>query len=510
MKYFYTLITLLILVFVFSCTKEDDELPKTNPEFQLIVPSEPLRNKIKLSIKPSKSDSNDIGKVEFFAGNNSLGSVTSYPYEIEINTETLRDGRYTIKAVAQRKSNPSLTSSSIQEGNIDNVLYTVNASSEYIEGLSTQSLTSEVWIFLTDEKGTILSSQQIKKADVYRFKSPVGFKGKMVNVTKCVFNKFGDGKDWSMASFNTAINLGTNDSVSYNSSEVSPSIFNKTKNIKLTVANLPFNNSAFLSFQLSGTPSYTQTGTTYSIQFLYAGDLPSYFYMWSIDNQKNIPYKYLRIPINQASDEQIEVNFNDFVAVKETGNKIPYPSNIIPRSFLYQIFPSQIQEDKSFALYGGFNQDNMVDNANWLVPFKSDEGKYYRSYLSYTDKKDNALYVLNHYGNIPSDLPLLAKSPVGSYSDELLNYSIDGTVQNLSVTLIGGFQNRVTWDISGKDGESINFKTKIPTEIVDKYSTLSFTENSFKVSKLSTNTLLNEVSLDNKKYQNTLEKVLFF
>jgi hypothetical protein len=139
-----TIISLLTLVFVFASCKKADNIPPVINSMNIAI-NDTLSNYF--TIKVDASDNKGIGKVEYYVNDSLITTITVPPYDYQLNTLNLKDGSYTMQAIAYDSEGNKIESTSSFV--VQNALLSVNIGSVY---------PNPYYIVISDEKGNILNT----------------------------------------------------------------------------------------------------------------------------------------------------------------------------------------------------------------------------------------------------------------------------------------------------------------------------------------------------------------
>jgi hypothetical protein len=139
-----TIISLLTLVFVFASCKKTDNIPPVINSMNIAM-NDTLSNYF--TIKVDASDNKGIGKVEYIVNDSLLTTITVPPYDYQLNTLKMKDGSYSMKAIAYDSEGNKIevTSSFV----VQNSLLSLKIGSIY---------PYPYHIVVSDEKGNILNT----------------------------------------------------------------------------------------------------------------------------------------------------------------------------------------------------------------------------------------------------------------------------------------------------------------------------------------------------------------
>jgi len=158
--------------FLISCSEEEEPpvtpTDTTKPVITILSPtdiSRPLRATV--SVKAEATDETGIAKVEVFVDGISIASATTSPIEASWDTKTVTDGTHQIKIVAEdAEGNKEEKSLNVD---VKNMLFTFLIGPEYVPE------DERGWIFVTDEAGALLDTQEMINGDKLSFATPEGY-----------------------------------------------------------------------------------------------------------------------------------------------------------------------------------------------------------------------------------------------------------------------------------------------------------------------------------------------
>jgi hypothetical protein len=120
-----------------------------------------------VSVKAEAKDNTGIKKVEVFVDGILLISATSSPVEASWDTKTVTDGTHQIRIIATDIEGNK--QELILPVEIKNILFTFKIGASYLSNLTAG------WIFVTDDAGELISSQEMINGETITVETPEGF-----------------------------------------------------------------------------------------------------------------------------------------------------------------------------------------------------------------------------------------------------------------------------------------------------------------------------------------------
>lgn len=205
---------LLSSVFLSSCNDDDPAKDTAAPEvsFNLTDGGDVWST---VSVSVSATDNDGVDKVDIYIDGSLTSTLTASPFDLQWDSKTVMDGTHTIKAVVTDKSG-NVTEKVISVA-VKNVLVTINIAPDQL------TENQRGFIFLSDEKGKVITSLEYKNGDGTIALKNADFTGANFFLTEAVVSTYDSeeypelytfsgierGKPWVLSRIKPAVYAGT-------------------------------------------------------------------------------------------------------------------------------------------------------------------------------------------------------------------------------------------------------------------------------------------------------------
>lgn len=472
----FSIFIALFLGTLFSCGKKDNPEPVIPPDAEkpvitLITPTDlinPLRATV--SVKAEATDNTGIAKVEVFVDGVSIASAVTSPVEASWDTKTVADGTHQIKLVAEDKEG-NKEEKSIQV-EVKNILFTFQVASNYIFG------DNENWIFISDSKGKLVGTKQIKNGETITIDTPEGHTtSSKYSFSRFVFSAFDNGSGISKSlTLTTYVTLSSQKFIFDDGSPTTPSFVGTHK---LFISTVP---DFFYQFRVASLDARGQNyvGPVPSLPLFVVpiqanlikspADVMYILYNAVIDN--NEPPPFIRFA-NATNGGEETVSFTS-LSTSMSFNSISLPGS---SSSFYSIlgYPTSGDYINVVPLWGQ-NRDTNPEEIKVYYPGNFPEYNTFISKFIAGTYSDYSL-VGPQAASVFKDLN--AEATGFEYADKKVTISTTGSYTYLTTSadrdiIEGDNASYINWLILSPGGATINLSLpELPTEITSKYPILT-------------------------------------
>lgn len=395
-----------------SCQKEEETQDTTAPSVRLELSGNPEKLYNEVVVSATASDNDGIERVVFYANNDSLGQLTTAPYEMQWNTKEVEDGPYMLKAIAYDAAGNK--GEEAMEVTVNNTLLLVQVEEGYLQ--EREGSTQERWIFLSDKDGNIIGEeQQLQNGETLRWDRPADFNSDSIYLNRLFYNKY----TYSWAP-KTYTNITVYTYADFTLDEVNFSAYNYPDSIGKADINIQndFGGNDYYHYQ-TRVPGFA--GSNYTT----AGQA-SYSLSMAASSQKGFS-TYENTPTR--ADQHLREKYFRFDELEAGSAYNFHTSEYAPME--EQTISFSFEPMMAFAYTFGYMDADVqnsyfLDNSSFtnyeageLKLFSTNEFPYTRSYIS--AEKENQRFYLSTLNQLPSviNLPSFSANVEAAGTDEI-------------------------------------------------------------------------------------------